>query len=356
MLITLWDSGMLALFVALFLGATWSLLRLLRSTAATRWPLAAVLARRCYRPGLLTALLAGVQVGLPGQPSADLLPGPGLLLPGAAIRQTLALCLIAAVTWLAVQIAHGSIDLLLTQLAAAIDDSEAPRVRTQVMWLRRATVLVAVVLAFGAALLTFPKLRALGAGVLASAGLLGVVAGVAAQTTLGNVFAGVQIALNGALRVDDAVVVEGEWGRVEELTLTYVVVRTWDERRLILPVSYFTSKPFENWTRHAGELIGTVLLRVDWSVPVEKVRARLQETVREHPLWDGAVCVLQVTEVQTNGLVELRAMVSASSPSALWDLRCEVRERLVDFLRAEHPEALPRFRTETLPGPGPGTD
>lgn len=337
---TLHDGVVLALFVVVFLTVTWLLLWALRSSATARWPLAAVLARRSHRPALLTALLLGVQIGVP------------VLLFGNAIGQILALCLIASVTWLAVQIAHGSIDLLLTQLAAAIDDSEAPRVRTQVMWLRRATVLVAVVLAFGAALLTFPKLRALGAGVLASAGLLGVVAGVAAQTTLGNVFAGVQIALNGALRVDDAVVVEGEWGRVEELTLTYVVIRTWDERRLILPVSYFTSKPFENWTRHAGDLIGTVLLRVDWSVPVDQVRVRLQEVVHDHPLWDGSTCVLQVTEVQTNGLVELRAMVSAASPSALWDLRCEVRERLVDFLRAEHPESLPRFRTEAVQ---PGT-
>src|SRR5690606_4687985 len=164
--------------------------------------------------------------------------------------------------------------------------------------------------------------RALGAGLLASAGIAGVVVGVAAQPTLGNMLAGLQLVFSDAIRLDDVVVVRGEWGRIEELTLTYVVVRSWDERRLVLPVSYFTQNPFENWTRHSSRVIGHVMLYVDWGVPVEELRTALYGFLREHPLWDQKDWTLQVTDVTPDGLVQLRALMSAADSASAWDLKC----------------------------------
>ena len=166
---------------------------------------------------------------------------------------------------------------------------------------------------------------------LASAGLISVVAALAAQSTLGNLFAGLQLAFSDAVRIDDVVVVEGEWGRIEELTLTYVAVQIWDDRRLILPTSYFTTKPFQNWTRTGSAVLGTAEIDVDWSAPVEPLRAELRPVCECTELWDGRVCVLQVTEA-IGGMVRLRALVSAHDAGALWDLRCLVRERLVGWV------------------------
>ena len=157
-----------------------------------------------------------------------------------------------------------------------------------------------------------PGVRALGASVLASAGLISVIAALAAQSTLGNVFAGLQLAFSDAVRVDDVVVVEGEWGRIEELTLTYVAVQIWDDRRLVLPTSYFTTKPFQNWTRTSSAVLGTAEIDVDWSVPVEPMRAELRAVCEGTELWDGRVCVLQVTDA-VGGMIRLRALVSAAT-------------------------------------------
>jgi len=227
------------------------------------------------------------------------------------------------------------------------DNRHARRVRTQIMILRRATVVVLVLCALAGALLTFPAARVAGAGLLASAGLLSVVAGLAAQTTLANFFAGLQLAFTDAIRVDDVVVVEGQFGRIEEITLTYVVVHTWDDRRLILPSTWFTTTPFENWTRRAADLLGTVELDLDWSVPVAEMRAELTRLLRASEMWDHRVGVLQVTEA-TGGWVRVRALASAADAPTLFDLRCAVREGLVEWLRREHPDALPRTRYEAV--------
>ena len=208
------------------------------------------------------------------------------------------------------------------------DNRHARRVRTQVVLLRRLTIVVIVVLAVGVMLMTFPTVRGIGAGVLTSAGVVGVVAALAAQSLLGNVFAGLQLAFSDAVRLDDVVVVEGEWGRIEELTLSYVVVQIWDDRRLILPTSYFTSKPFQNWTRTEAAVLGTAEFDVDWSIPVQSMREELRRLVEGTELWDGRVCVLQVTDA-TGGTVKVRALVSAADAGSLWDLRCLVREHLV---------------------------
>ncbi|MFC7650204.1 mechanosensitive ion channel family protein [Streptosporangium lutulentum] len=172
------------------------------------------------------------------------------------------------------------------------------------------------------------------------------VVGIAAQSTLGNLLAGLQLAFSDALRLDDVVVIQEQWGRIEELSLTYVVVRLWDERRLVLPVSYFTSNSFENWTRHGSRVIGAVFLRLEWSVPVDELRAELYRALREHPLWDQKDWTLQVTDTLPNGLLELRALMSAADSPSAWDLKCDMREHMVKFIRDKYPEALPRFRVD----------
>jgi small-conductance mechanosensitive channel len=202
-----------------------------------------------------------------------------------------------------------------------------------------------VVLTAGVMLMTFPGIRALGASVLASAGLVSVVAALAAQSTLGNVFAGLQLAFSDAIRVDDVVVVEQEWGRIEEITLTYVAVQIWDDRRLILPTSYFTTKPFQNWTRNSSAVLGTAEVDVDWSTPIEPLRAELRRVCEGSELWDERVCVLQVTEA-IGGTIRLRALVSAADAGALWDLRCLVRERLVGWMWEHQRGSLPRVRAQ----------
>jgi small-conductance mechanosensitive channel len=260
--------------------------------------------------------------------------------------QVLVLAFIAGAAWLVAALLLAAEDTALARFRVDVPDNrQARRIRTQVVMLRRVTIAVMVVLTLGAMLMTFPGVRGIGASVLASAGVIGVVAALAAQTVLGNVFAGIQLAFSDAVRLDDVVVVEGEWGRVEELTLSYVVVQIWDDRRLILPTSYFTSKPFQNWTRTRAAVLGTADLDVDWSVPVQLMREELRRMVEGTSLWDGRVCVLQVTEA-TGGMVRVRALVSAADAPSLWDLRCLVREHLVGWIRDQVPIALPRTRAE----------
>jgi hypothetical protein len=193
--------------------------------------------------------------------------------------------------------------------------------------------------------MTFPSFRHIGTTLFASAGVLSVVAGLAAQTSLGSVFAGMQISFSGAIRVGDVVVLEGHWGRIEEITLTYVVVQIWDDRRLVLPTKYFTTTPFENWTRHATELFGTVEFDVDFTVPLDSMRAESQRLLSESDLRDGRASALQVTDA-VGGFLRVRKLVSASDSGALFNLRCAVRESLVDWLRRTDPGVLPRRRVE----------
>jgi len=194
-------------------------------------------------------------------------------------------------------------------------------------------------------LMTFPKVRQLGTTILASAGIIGIVVGMAAQRTIGTFIAGLQIAITQPIRVDDVVIVENEWGRIEEITLTYVVVKIWDLRRLIVPITYFIEKPFQNWTRVTADILGTVYIYVDYTVPVDSVREELQRVLKESEHWDGKVCVLQVTNTSEQ-TVELRALMSAADASTAWSLRCEVREKLIDFMKKKYPQALPKLRAE----------
>jgi small-conductance mechanosensitive channel len=227
------------------------------------------------------------------------------------------------------------------------DNGVARRVRTQLGLLQRIASVVLVILALGAILLTFPGVQALGASVLASAGLVSVIAGLAAQSTLSNLFAGVQLAFSDALRVDDVVVVENEWGRIEEMTLSYVVVRIWDERRLVLPSTYFTTTPFTNWTRASSDITGTVYVDLDWTVPLDGLRERFETFLATRDDWDGRGSSVAVTDA-TGGGVQVRFVVTAADSGSLWNLRCAVREDIVRWAQSVAPVALPRTRVDMV--------
>lgn len=263
------------------------------------------------------------------------------------VLHVLDLALIGVAAWLVAALLVVVEDAALARVRTDVRDNlHARRVHTQVNLVRRITVALVGLVAIGAMLITFPAARAAGASLLASAGIAGAIAALAAQSLLSNVFAGLQIAFSNAVRLDDVVIVEKEWGRVEEITLTYLVVHLWDDRRLVVPTSYFMSKPFQNWTRQEAALLGTVELDLDWSVPVEELREQLRVILRGSELWDERVSVLQVTDA-VNFVVRVRALVSAADAPTLFDLRCLVRERLVDWVRRTHPEALPRVRHES---------
>lgn len=315
--------------------------RVLRSQIASRWPLAAKIVERCSKPAYAVAFLAGGLIGLQLARFREL---------EAPLQHAMVLGLTAATLWLLVQSSYVGTDMWLDDLAKLgdPDDPEYRRVRTQVLLLRRVAAAVAVVIAIGVVLFSFQSVRAVGAGLLASAGLAGIVAGVAARSTIGNMLAGLQLAFSDALRIGDIVVVEDRWGYIDEITLTYVVVRVWTGPRMILPVSYFTENPFEHWSRYRHEFLGTVYLQVDWTVPIAEIRQELYRFVHESPLWDRKDCVLNVTDVLSNGAVELRVLLSAGDWASLWDLQCDVREHLVTWLRDNHPHALPRLRAEVL--------
>ncbi|MCA2214744.1 mechanosensitive ion channel family protein [Jidongwangia harbinensis] len=306
-----------------------------------RSELLADLARTAHRPFRVAVVMYAVQ--------QVVRTGAGDFAGRAAVLHFLVLAVIAAVAWLVAALALVFEDVALARYRTDVPDNlKARRLKTQVVMLRRVTVAAVVVLTIGVMLMTFPGVRALGASVLASAGILSVVAALAAQSTLGNLFAGLQLAFSDSLRVDDVVVVENEWGRIEELTLTYVAVQIWDDRRLILPTSYFTTKPFQHWTRTGSAVLGTAEIDVDWSVPVDDLRAELRRVCEGTELWNGRVCVLQVTEA-IGGTVRLRALVSADDAGKLWDLRCLVRERLVGWVWENRRGALPRLRADTDP-------
>ncbi len=217
------------------------------------------------------------------------------------------------------------------------------RVETRAQILRRLFTFTIVVVGIGAVLMSFPPVRQIGTGLLASAGVAGIVTGLAAQRSLGAVIGGIQIAITQPIRLDDEIIVEGEWGIVEEITLTYVVVRVWDQRRLIVPVTAFLEKSFQNWTRNSSDLIGTVFVYVDFSMPLTELREEARRVVESSALWDKRVFAFQVTELKSDS-VEIRILASAGSAPRLFDLRCEIRDRLLLFLQERHPTAFPRMR------------
>ena len=232
------------------------------------------------------------------------------------------------------------------------DNLEARRVQTQTRVLSQVVQGAVVLVGLSLMLMTFPAVRQVGASLLASAGLLGIVAGFAARPVLGNLIAGLQIGLSQPIRIDDVVIVENEWGVIEQITGTYVVVRIWDQRRLIVPLQYWIEKPFQNWTRTSSELIGTVFLWVDYRMPLQPLRDELQRACEASVHWDKRLALLQVTEAGPTAM-QLRCLVTAASAPAAWDLRCEVREALVAFVQRDYPQYLPRGRAEVALHPAP---
>ncbi len=326
-----------AAIVALLLHA--AVLALVRRVLGERRPFLRTVLRATKGPARLGLLLIALAIALPTTPLSGDTQG--------VLARLLGLATICLLGWIAVTVLRIAADLYLMRFRIDVADNLLARKHvTQIRVLVRVLDVMIVLITVGLALMTFEAVRQFGVTLFASAGVAGIIAGLAARPVLTNFLAGVQIAVAQPIRIDDAVIVENEWGNVEEITFSYVVVRLWDLRRMVVPLSYFIEKPFQNWTRIGGELIGTVFLYVDHTAPVDAIRKKLTDIASQSKLWNGKVVNLQVSDCKET-TIELRALVSANSASAVWDLRCEVREKLVDFLQREHPSALPRRRYET---------
>ena len=301
------------------------------------------LVAHCRRPTLPVFAAIAVAIAVPMSAPAFSEEIRGML--GSALSLVLTL----SVAWTLVRLLSVAEDVVAHRFDIDVSDNlRARAIHTQFRIARRIAVVVIGLLSVATLLAGSEEFRELGAGILASAGLMGLVVGFAAQKTLANLLAGIQIAITQPVRLDDVVIVENEWGWIEEITLTYVVVRIWDLRRLVLPISYFLEKPFQNWTRVSADILGTVYLYVDYTVPVDAIREELSRIVAQSSDWDGKVCGVQVTDASDKS-VEIRALVSAADSGKAWDLRCEVREKLIAFLQGNYPNCLPRLRAEGIP-------
>jgi len=331
---TLWFLG--ALLVAGLLGHLFVYRILLALAGRTKNVTDGLFVRHCYRPLQWLVVLLVVRSALPlGLPEEYL----------AVVKQILSLFFIGLVSLLLVKATYVLDGYIINRFNIDEKDNlRARKVRTQLNVLKRIVIVLVCIMALGTMLMTFEKVRQLGTTILASAGIIGIVIGIAAQRTIGTFIAGLQIAFTQPIRIDDVVIVENEWGRIEEITLTYVVVKIWDLRRLIVPITYFIEKPFQNWTRVTADLLGTVYIYVDYTVPIEALRTELQKILKGTELWDGKVCVIQVTNTSERA-IELRALMSAADASTAWSLRCYVREKLVEFIQKNYPESLPKLRT-----------
>ncbi|MBW8830229.1 MAG: mechanosensitive ion channel family protein [Burkholderiales bacterium] len=337
--LTLGPWGQFALLAVAIVAGALIAQRLLRPVVlrlAAFSPILLAMAQRCDRPTQLLLPVVALQLALQGLP-ANL---PGLV----ELEHLNGILTIAAVTWLATAAIRGVANgVLLLHPSEVVDNLAARRVQTQTRVLSRiasGTVLIAG-LAF--ALMTFPRARQIGASLLASAGVAGLIAGIAARSVFSNLLAGLQIALAQPIRIDDVLIVEGEWGRVEEITATYVVLKVWDERRLIVPLGWFIDHPFQNWTRRSAEILGTVFLWVDYTLPVDALRHEAQRLCEASPNWDRRVCAVQVTDASDRAM-QVRILVSSAASGPNFDLRCELREGLIAFVQREFPLALPQLR------------
>jgi small-conductance mechanosensitive channel len=291
------------------------------------------------RPARAVFLTIGLLIVLPLVPKV-----PDLIRD--RIEQYAGIVLVLLLGWLAIGGVYVFQALMLGRFDVKVADNlRARRVHTQMLFFRRMLIGLVVILDSGGLLWSLhdERLWKYGTGLLASAGVASLLLALAAKSTASNLIAGMQIALSEPIRIDDVVVLEGEWGRIEEITSTYVVVKIWDERRLVVPLSYFIEHPFQNWTRKRSDILGTAFLYVDYSVPVEPLREELARVVRDSPLWDKRVCVLQVTNL-TERTMELRCLVSSIGSAESFDLRCVVREKMIEFLRENYPSALPTLR------------
>jgi small-conductance mechanosensitive channel len=345
-----WDSRIVAMLAALrgigtLAGLAWLLARAARTLEAFLKSLASR-----TEAGWDDVLLpfAGKALRLILPMLVLILGAPALALSNAmreVVQNAVSLALIGMIGFVLVQFVDAMAQLVLSRHRLDIaDNREARGIYTQVTVLKKIAVGIIILFAIASMLMVFQPVRQLGTAMIASAGVAGIVIGFAAQKSLGTLLAGFQIAMTQPIRIDDVVIVEGEWGKIEEITLTYVVVCIWDLRRLVVPISYFIEKPFQNWTRTSADLLGTVFLQVDYGVPVDAVRQELTRILESSPNWDRRVNVLQVTDAKERTL-ELRALASSSDAGKSWDLRCEVREKLVAFIQKDYPGSLPLLRT-----------
>lgn len=342
-----WAVTALAAFTAALAAliahrAAW--LVLLRITSPT--PLMQIMVRSCARAASMVLPLLALQ--LVWQAAPDDLRWIN------SIRHFNGLALIAGFTWLAASAIDGVADGVTARHPVDVADNlQARRIHTQARVLSRTAMVVALLAGVSLMLMTFPGARQVGASLLASAGVVGIVAGIAARPVFSNLIAGLQIALSQPIRIDDVLIVEGEWGRVEEITGSYVVLHIWDDRRLIIPLQWFIEHPFQNWTRTSSQLLGTVFLNVDFATPMAPLRAELERIVQGMPEWDRRVVKLQVTDT-TERTMQLRILVTAQSAGLAFDLRCKVREAMIDFMQREYPRHLPTLRLDATAG-GPAT-
>ncbi|HEY6006955.1 MAG TPA: mechanosensitive ion channel domain-containing protein [Geobacteraceae bacterium] len=311
-------------------------------------PLGSIMAERLRGPARMLLPLLAI-----------MLVAPSLTLSARIIevaQHLFSLCFIAVIAWLAISATLVGRDIIISRYdVEAKDNLKARAVHTQLTVIVKIIMVIVSIIAAATMLMTFEKIRQVGVSILASAGIIGIIVGFAAQRSIATLFAGLQLALTQPIRINDVVIVEGEWGWVEEITLTYVVVKIWDLRRLVVPVSNFLEKPFQNWTRISADLMGTVFLFTDYAVPVEEIRQQLHEILQGSDKWDRRVWGMQVTNA-TERTMELRALVSAADSSTLWDLRCEVREKLLTFLQNNYPESFPRMRGNIRMEEAPGRE
>lgn len=331
--------GGLATAIVLALFSHWLLYNILRKVTADSesalWRKAAFNARGVVKLGLVVLAL---KLTLPWVQIPVKLSG--------FLSHLILIGLIAIVGRIAYLLLYTFSELLMSRHSMDVEDNlEARKIRTRLRVLRQAANLLIIFITLAAMLMTLPGARSIGVSLFASAGVAGIVVGLAARPVLSNLLAGLQIALTQPIRIDDAVVIEGEWGWIEEITPTYVVVRIWDLRRLIVPLSHVIEHPFQNWTRESAAIIGSVFWHTDYRVPVEKMRAKLLELLEASEHWDGKVQVLQVVESHRDTM-ELRALMSAKNSPTAWNLRCEIREKMIRWLQTECPDALPRQRAE----------
>jgi small-conductance mechanosensitive channel len=342
-----WHGWFLALFLfcsALVFsnGLHWILFRLLRREKAEGLPRSVGwgLNRYLARPARAIFVISCLFFVIPLAPSEF---KPYL---GEAVHQLLAVAMVLSLGWFAVGAVYVSEGAFLRRYdMTAEDNMRARQIQTQLLIFRRTLIGFIFVITAGGLLWTFhdERIWKAGTGLLASAGIASLILATAAKSTASNYLAGLQIALTSPIRIDDVVVVQGEWGRIEEITSSYVVIKIWDQRRLIVPLSYFIENSFTNWTRNSAEILGTAFLYVDYSVPVDAMREQLQKIAEDSPLWDKRVCGLQVTDLKEHTM-EVRCLVSSRNSSESFDLRCLVREQMIAFLRDNYPDALPRVR------------
>ncbi|KRR27408.1 mechanosensitive ion channel family protein [Bradyrhizobium retamae] len=328
-----------AIAVALFVYGIAA--KIIKRALRMRWPAVTLFLQRVSGPARLAICLVAVALVLPLAPLNDVLR--------EQLRHFFVVAVIALIGWITVRAVDMGAARYLQRFRLDTDENFLARKHvTQVRVFKRVIDTLIVIIAVSTALMTFESFKQYGVSLFASAGAAGLIVGLAARPLLSNLIAGVQIAITQPIRIEDAVIIENEWGWIEDIASTYVVVRLWDWRRMVVPLSYFIERPFQNWTRDSQSLIGAITLHVDYCTDVSRIRQRLEQAVRESKLWDGAVVNLQVIEASPRS-IELRALVSARSAPQAWDLRCEIREKLLTSIREEMPEAFPRERAMISP-------